>query len=119
MISSGYASRGPLTPTRRQCESGRISNCDVGDVRGQKNPAVITQVGSTGYGECNTGRDKVEGFRYGVSDLDTALFNEKASKGSLIPLRGKAPGRSCVGRDHARYGSLLVSEMANLPILTS
>lgn len=46
----------------RQCESRRIEDCDVEDVRNEKKPSAVTQADSCGYGEGYTGpavREKV------------------------------------------------------------
>ena len=61
-FSGLYIVRAPTT-TWRQCEIRRIANCDVEDVRNQKNLSVIIQVDSSCYGEFNKGRDKVEELR--------------------------------------------------------
>lgn len=85
----------PLTPTRRRREFRRIANCDVGDVRSRKNLVELTQVGSTGWGTCNTGGDKVEEFRGGEGGagrevIGTALLSILREKvGPLVVISAR------------------------------
>jgi hypothetical protein len=56
---------GPSSHTGGRRGLRRVSNDDVEDLRNQKDGAAKIQADSSGYGECNKGRDKVEVYRKG------------------------------------------------------